>query len=372
VDQIVSPIPGGIGRYTEELTRALIRTAPAGCSVEGIVSASPEADYAKIHTLLPGLSRLHKSVLARRELSFAWRYGLSRLPGGGMVHATSLLAPLSRHDRAQTPGNQTVVTIHDAIPWTHPETLTAHSAAWHRAMGARARKFADAIVVPTHAVAEQLGEIMDVGDRIRVIGGAASSKFSKPVDAAARARRMKLPRRYLLTLGTLEPRKGIAPLIASLADPALRRIPLLIAGPAGWGDLDVAAIAAEAGLAEGRVRTLGHLSDADLAVALDRATVFVYPSLAEGFGLPVIEAFHCGTPVVHSDDPALVEVAGGAGLAVPRVDLAGYPARLATAISRVLKDADLAERMSTSGLDRSKVFSWLGSAEKVWQLHADL
>lgn len=372
VDQIVAPIPGGIGRYTEELTRALIRTAPPGCSVEGIVSASPEPDYARIHTLLPGLSHLHKSVLARRELSVAWRYGLSYLPGGGMVHATSLLAPLHRHDRSQNPGDQTVVTIHDAIPWTHPQTLTPHSVAWHKAMARRARKFADAIVVPTHAVAEQLGEILDFGDRIRVIGGAASTKFSKPVDAAARARRMKLPKRYLLTLGTLEPRKGIAPLIEALANPSLRRIPLLIAGPAGWGDLNVAAIAAQARLPEGRVRTLGFLSDADLAVALDRATVFVYPSLAEGFGLPVIEAFHCGTPVVHSDDAALVEVAAGAGLAVPRADPAGYPERLAAAIARVLKDPELAQRMSTSGLDRSKAFSWQDSAEKVWQLHADL
>src|SRR3982751_6463263 len=118
IDQIVAPVPGGIGRYAEELTRALIATAPRGSDVAGIVSASPEPDYQRISELLPGLRDLYKSPLARRELSAAWQHGFTRLPGAGMVHATSLLAPLHRHDRVANPGAQTVVTIHDAIAWT--------------------------------------------------------------------------------------------------------------------------------------------------------------------------------------------------------------------------------------------------------------
>ncbi len=372
VDQIVAPIPGGIGRYTEELTRELIRTAPRGCDVAGIVSSSPEADYELIEMVLPGLDGLFKSALARRELELAWQHGFTRLPGSGMVHATGLFAPLFKHDRVNTVGEQIAVTIHDVIPWTNPDALSTRRLGWYKAMAKRAYKYADAVVVPTHAVASQLSEIHDFGDRVRVIGGAVSSKLTLPVDPDARAERLDLPERFILSVGTLQPHKGIAPLIQAMARPQLNGYTLLIAGPEGSQGLDVVGIAAEAGLAEDRVRALGYLADADLAVALDRASVFVFPSLAEGFGLPVIEAFNFGTPVVHSDDPAVLEVSAGAGLAVAREPAESYAERLAEAIGTVLVDRALAERMGFAGRDRARTFSWADSAEKVWQLHADL
>jgi len=372
IDQILAPVPGGIGRYAEELTRALIETAPPGCDIQGIVSSSTDEQYALLDEKLPGLDSVYKSALARRELSAAWQHGFTRLPGKGMVHATSLLAPLSRHDRVNGSGEQIAVTIHDAVPWTHPETLTAHGASWHRAMAKRAHRYADAVVVPTHAVGDQLNDILDFGERVRVIGSAVSSKLQRPDDADERAARLELPERYILAVGTLEPRKALDAVIRSLGSPASTDLPLLIVGPSGWGDVDVSAVAAEVGLEPGRVRALGYLSDADLSVALERATVFVMPSLAEGFGIPIIEAFHFATPVVHSDDPALVEVAGGAGVVVERDDPAGYPERLAEAIAAVADDDALAARLGQAGLDRSNLFSWRNSAEKVWQLHADL
>lgn len=104
----------------------------------------------------------------------------------------------------------------------------------------------------------------------------------------------------------------------------------------------MASVADEQGLDETRVRALGVLSDADLAVVLSRATLFVYPSIAEGFGLPVLEAMHFGVPVVHSDDPALMEVAADAGVAVERTDAKNYPERLALAMSSVLADTGCA------------------------------
>ncbi len=372
VDQIVAPIPGGIGRYTEELTRELIRTAPRGCDVAGIVSSSPEADYELIEMVLPGLDGLFKSALARRELELAWQHGFTRLPGSGIVHATGLFAPLFKHDRVNTVGEQIAVTIHDVIPWTNPDALSTRRLGWYKAMAKRAYKYADAVVVPTHAVASQLSEIHNFGDRVRVIGGAVSSKLTLPVDPDARAERLDLPERFILSVGTLQPHKGIAPLIQAMARPQLNGYTLLIAGPEGSQGLDVVGIAAEAGLAEDRVRALGYLADADLAVALDRASVFVFPSLAEGFGLPVIEAFNFGTPVVHSDDPAVLEVSAGAGLAVARKPAESYAERLAEAIGTVLVDRALAERMGFAGRDRARTFSWTDSAEKVWQLHADL
>jgi glycosyltransferase involved in cell wall biosynthesis len=372
VDQMLAPVPGGIGRYTEELTRQIIRVAPRGCDVEGIVSAHPQEDYDRLEDRLPGLASLYRSVLGRRELSLAWQTGTLKLPGHGMVHGTSLFTPLYKHDRSLDPSTQTVVTIHDTVPWTNPETLTAQGVRWHKAMTKRAYKFADAVVVPTHAVAAELSQYFDFGDRLRVIGGAVSADLAVPDDADEIAAALDLPDRYALSVGTLEPRKGLEPLIKAMAHPDAPDVPLLIVGPEGWGDVDVASVVTQAGLSDSQVRVLGRVPDATLAVLLQRASVFVYPSLAEGFGLPVVEALSLGTPVVHSDAAALVEVAAGAGVVVPRDDAAGYPERLAQAMFQVVNDVELSTRLGIAGLDRARAFSWRDSAEKVWQLHAEI
>src|SRR6202000_1220008 len=96
--------------------------------------------------------------------------------------------------------------------------------------------------------------------------------------------------------------------------------------------------AAEAGLSTDRDRVLGALGDEDLSVAYSRATAFLYPKLADGFGMPMLEAFRFGTPVVHSDVPSLIEVAGDAGLIVPIGDLETLPRAIADAIERVVTD----------------------------------
>ena len=368
IDDMLSPNPGGLPRYTAELASAIIEAAPRGCSVEGFVAASPESDYEAIARRLPGLAHLHKSALARRELSAAWQHGFTRLPGSGMVHAPSLFAPLSRHDRLND-GDQIAVSIHDTIAWTHPESLSPRVVSWHKAMVKRAERYADAIVAPSHSVADQLREIADFGDRVRVIAGAPSSTLALPVDADERAERLGLPDRYVLAIGAIEPRRGIDQLIRAMSH-VHDAIPLLLVGH-GVGDEALAAAVHDAGLGEGRVRNLGSLADADLAVALARASVFAYPNLEEGFGMPMLEAFAHGTPVVHSDAPALLELAADAGIVVAR-DGDDYPARLADGINSVLSDDSLADRLHYYGSDRAKVFTWRGAADKVWQLHADL
>ncbi len=368
VDEVLAPVPNGISRYAEDLTRALIATAPPGCSVEGVVASSPEAEYVDLLDLLPGMS-LFKSSLARRELASAWAHGFTRLPG--MIHAPSLLAPLSKHDRINT-NEQTVVTMHDVTAWVHPGSLETRGLGWHRAMAKRAHRYADALIVPTHAVAEQLAEYLDFGDRVRVIGGAVGSTLAVPANADARAAKLGLPESYVVSVGGLDERRGLDLLLGALADPASGDIPLVVVGPDDNGSGSILAAAAAAGVAEGRVLILGYLGDADLSVALDRATALVLPSRLEGFGLPLLEAFHFGTPVIHSDTPALVEVAGEAGLMVPLEKGVGYPQRLAEAIASVVADTTLAAHLATAGRDRSSLFSWENSAEKVWQLHADL
>lgn len=370
LDEMLDPVPTGLSRYAGELANALIEFAPSGCFVEGIVSASPEDVYAQIADRLPGLSGLFKSALTRRDLTAAWQHGFTPVPSG-MIHAPSLFAPLRSHDRVNGPRAQVAVTIHDVTAWTHPEQLAPRRVSWTKAMAQRALKYADAVVVPTHAVAAELGEILPFGDRIRVLGAGVAPSLTEPIDATERAERLELPERYLLTAGSADASSELPALLWALALHTEIDLPLLIVG-AGVNSAAVDAAVAVAGLADSRVRALPQLSDADLAVVLARAEIFVYPTLVAGFGLPMLEALRLGVPVIHSDAPSLVEVAGDAGETVPSQDLAEYPRLLGDAIARLLEDSGLRMRLGVMGTDRAKLFTWRACAEGVWQLHADI
>ena len=218
LDELAATPYGGASRYAGELTRALIATAPADTEVVGMVPASPEHDYERIGGLLPGLARLEKNALTARGLATAWRRGLLRPRRTGMLHATGMLAPLGSHDRMHQPGDQVVVTVHDAIAWTSPELLTPGVAGWRRAMGSRIERYADAVVVPSHAVAAELAEHLELGERIRVVPGAPSSSLlpTDDADADAHAVALGLPERYLLTVASTEPRKNLGALLEEI------------------------------------------------------------------------------------------------------------------------------------------------------------
>ena len=164
----------------------------------------------------------------------------------------------------------------------------------------------------------------------------------------------------MLAVGTIEPRKGIDVLIDAVA--TLDDVVLVLAGQPGWGDVDPAALAAERGLPADRLRMLGKVSDAELATVLRQANVLAVPSLAEGFGLGLLEAMAAGVPVVHTDVPALVEVAGGAGVMVPRGDATA----LAAALRKVLGAPSVAAGLTRSGRERARAFTWRRAAEAVW------
>lgn len=372
LDQIVAPVPGALGRYTRDLGRAIVAAAPRGCEVEAIVSSSLPEDYDRVLAEVPGLSGLYRTSLARRELAAAWQLGITTSPGGGMIHGTSLFAPLRKHDRSAD-ANQVVVTVHDVLAWTHPEALSAASVAWQKGMMKRARKHADAVVVPTHALADRLTQVADLGDRVRVIGTGPRSGLVVGADAEERAARLGLPREYIAVPGTLEPRKGLVDVFTALGRRGMPDVPVVVLGPESWGDQHVAEVAEELGVAPARIRHLDDLDEADLAVVLRGSLAFVAPSHDEGSGTALIEAFSLGVPVIHSDAAAYVEVSAGAGLTVP-VGMAdhGYADRLAAAISSVVTDRRLAERLAITGNDRSRAFSWRDAGERVWQLHADL
>jgi glycosyltransferase involved in cell wall biosynthesis len=232
-----------------------------------------------------------------------------------------------------------VVTVHDVAFMVAPERFTRHGARVMRAGLERCRR-ADLVLCPSLAT---IGDLVALGfddDRLRhVPWGVEARPVSADVLAGVVAR-YALPERFVLFVGTVEPRKNLARLAAAvgLVD---RRLPLVVAGAAGWGDVE----------AGGEVRFLGFVPDADLAALYRAATVFAYPSLQEGFGLPVVEAMAYGVPVVTSAGSATEEVAGGAAVLVD-------PAReqsIADGIDAALAEA---ETWSQRGLARAATFSW--------------
>lgn len=344
-EQLLAPVPGGTGRYTRELLRALADTTPAGWEVTSVVSSSGDPANA----VVPGVAGPRVLRIPRRGLVAAWERGVPVSPGGDSVHAMTPLAPPPKR------GRRLVVTVHDTVPWSHPETLTPRGVSWHRRVIRRAARRADVLVVPTLTVAAELGRYVDISPgRLKVIGEGVTSALldegSEPVG---------LPPRYLLAVGTIEPRKGYEYLVEAMTS---TQLPLVVVGEQGWGEVDLLRTAEDNGVAKERIHLLGAVDDPTLAAVLRSAHALVMPSLAEGFGLPVIEAMAAGVPVVHSDAPSLVEVAGDAGMTVPRAD----PAALAAAVEAV--DERRAELVA-AGMRRAERFTWERAAREVWRTH---
>lgn len=362
VEQLLGPSPGGTGRYTREIARAVAaQLAAAGSDPRPASTCAWHRDVRVGE--IPGVAGPYRLPLGRRAVAAAWERGVGPGPRGDLdvVHAPTLLVPPKRRGGL-------VVTIHDAIPWTHPETLTPRGVAFHRRMGARAARDADVVITVSEASAAELEPVLRLGDRLRVIPLGVSADLAVPSDTAARTRRLGLPESgWLVSVATLEPRKGLDVALAALAHPAAPDLPLAVAGSPGWGGVDLAAEARRVGLRPGRVLELGRLGDADLAAVLAGSVALVAPARAEGFGLPVLEAMALGVPVVASDTPALVELAAGAALHTPVGDVAA----LADALARVVDDTDLRAEMSAAGRRRAADFSWSRAGAATIAAYAD-
>ena len=190
-----------------------------------------------------------------------------------MIHSPTLMAPLVKHDRVHD-HDQTVVTVWDLRAWESPDELPRPRVMFERAMLKRAVKYADAVVVPTHALAQRLGGIARLGDRVRVIAGAAPTGFRAPNDAVARLRDLGLPHTFVALAGGVGASHGLADGLRAVAAAGVDAVVLDVAE----GDEPALAdIASAAGLPERRVHARGSLDRHDRAAVLASASAFVAP-----------------------------------------------------------------------------------------------
>jgi len=333
----------GIGRYTAALVAELAARTDVDLTVTGFTARGQLA----LRAAVPEGVRVRGGPVPARGLRAAWQRGswppVELLAGeADVLHAPNFVLPPTR--RAAR-----VVTIHDLAFLDRPDELAPTNRDLPELVRSAARR-AGAVCTPSRAVARQVVRRLDVpADRVVVTPLGVDPGWFRATPPSAQLRgELGLPQRYLLFVGTAQPRKGLDVLLdAHQAE--LDLPPLALAGPAGWGPPPATSA---------RVHTVGFLEEEVLHAVVAGATALVLPSRDEGFGLPVAEAMATGTPVVCSNLPALREVAGGHGTLVPLGDVAALAAALVTVSDAGPDPAGAASRRA-----HATRFTWAACAE---------
>ncbi len=281
------------------------------------------------------------------QAALPWQLG-----GLDLLHGMAFVTPvLSRCP--------TVVTIYDLSFVRYPDRLsTARRLYLQRLTGYSARR-ARRVIAISESTARDIETLLGVPRaRIDVAVPGVQERFQllPAAEVAAFRERQGLPERFLLYLGTLEPRKNLTVLLyayARLPESLRREAPLILVGGKGWGLDELRATIVRLGL-EQHVRLEGYAPDDDLPLWYNAATTFVYPSVYEGWGMPVVEALACGTPAIVSATSSLPEAVGDGGLALPPNDIDGW----AQALERALTDAGWRAAAAERGLVHAAAFTW--------------
>jgi len=347
VEQSWQRVPGGTAASTNALLAEL--TLSPGLRVWGVAAAHRSPAAPPWQPPVP----VHHLPLPRAALYRAW-HTLRRPPvhaGGGprpdVVHATSPAVP-----PASVP---LVATVHDLAFVDRPELYTPRGVRFLTRGTALARAEAAAVVVPSRVVAAECLAAGFDADRLHVVPHGVSVPDVPAGAVTALRQRLDLPGEYVMWCGTHEPRKNLTTLLAAfellVADG--RDLHLLLVGPDGWGPQ-----AAPPARVASRVRTAGFLPVDELQAAYAGAAVLAYPSLAEGFGMPVLEAMAHGVPVVTSAGSAMAEFATGAGVLVDPTD----PAAVAGGVDLALGAAG---PLGSVGRHRAAAMTWAAAAERL-------
>ena len=350
----------GVGYYTEHLLHHLAQEGPEEDLI--VVSNRP------VDTTRPLPPRVAVRSAPWRLPRMAWMQTLAprmlREIHADVAHFTNGMVPIA----SPVP---TVVTIHDMSLTMYPRYHPPRRVLLNRPLVDFAARHADAIITVSQSAKRDIMRLYDLpADRVHVVHEAAASSFHRVTDAPEleRVRRQyALPDRFILYVGTIEPRKNLPKLIEGFAK---RRqsgdLPhqLVCAGPYGWLSRDIEELIERLHV-DDAVRFTGYVPFDDLPVLYSLAEMFVFPSLYEGFGLPVIEAMACGVPVVTGHVPALMEVAGGAVERVERLDAES----LGDVMVALSRDGDRRSELSSLGLERAKSFSWQRAARETLDVY---
>lgn len=333
--------------------RALADLAPRGCGVSAVLPKISGEALRAFKTALPQLNDWQVLSLRRRDLIRAFRLGMSAGVPAGMIHSDSLFAPLLRHERST--GQQTVVTVAD-LSYLDTKNNDKNSA-WQRALLKRAAKFADAVVVPSHAWVEPLEEFLGSADRVRVIPPATAAGFAVPSDARERLATLGIRDEYLLLSSD------------SLSEYLLHRDEFLAqAQRLGLRVVVLAQRPAEHPDAANEL-FLANLSMFDRAAVIAGASLFYSISGEQRYPLEALSALKLGIRPLGLDNAVSRDVFDGAALLKPSVS------ELVDAMELTLEeqsDPRLQTQFRIRSLDRDRTFSWESSAERIWHLHADL
>lgn len=266
-----------------------------------------------------------------------------------------------------------VTTIHDLAFEHIPETFNRRS--WMQlrlTVRSTARRAAQILTGSEYSRRDIVSTYGIEPERITVTPEAAASHFAQvtnETELSSVRQRYGLDPEYILTLGSLQPRKNLARLIRAYsilrANRTGQKVPqLVLVGKRGWLYDEILRTAAEQGASGGIILT-GYVTESDLPALYSGARCFVYPSYFEGFGLPVLEAMQCGAPVIAGNRTSLPEVVDGAGILVDPFDEQG----LAEAIGRVIDNSDYRAELRVKGLKRAKDFSWINTARLTLQAY---
>jgi glycosyltransferase involved in cell wall biosynthesis len=274
-----------------------------------------------------------------------------------LYHALAFVSPLV----LRLPS---VVTVYDLSFIHYPQVLSPSRRLYLRLFTALSCRRARRVIAISHSTALDLDVSLGISrDKIDVAApGYDTSRFKPlpPEQVAAFRRQKGLPPRFWLFLGTLEPRKNLPTLLKAYAAlPRGERLPLILGGGKGWQYDDIFAAIEQHDLS-GDVSLPGFIPAEELPLWYNSAEVFIYPSVFEGFGLPVLEAMACGMPVIVSDVSSLPEVAGTAGMCLPPHDIDAWT----DALHRALVDSDWREAARQQGFREAARYSWDNTARE--------